>query len=94
MESQYDPLVEREFPVLTNNEFQQLVDKWNRVKIMVIGDMIADGYIEGRISRISREAPVLVLEYAGRDASAAPACGYASKHAEQQEKLLQDAFTV
>jgi 2-oxoglutarate dehydrogenase E1 component len=36
----------------------------------------------------------LVLEYAGREASAAPACGYASMHAEQQEKLLQDAFTV
>jgi 2-oxoglutarate dehydrogenase E1 component len=36
----------------------------------------------------------LVLEYAGRDASAAPACGYASMHAEQQEKLLRDAFTV
>src|SRR3990167_3646951 len=34
----------------------------------------------------------LFLEYAGRDASAAPACGYASMHAEQQEKLLQDAF--
>ena len=36
----------------------------------------------------------LLLEYAGREASAAPACGYASLHAEQQEKLLQDAFTV
>ena len=36
----------------------------------------------------------LFLEYAGRDASAAPACGYASLHAEQQEKLLQDAFNV
>ncbi|MDH0896197.1 MULTISPECIES: 2-oxoglutarate dehydrogenase E1 component [unclassified Pseudomonas] len=36
----------------------------------------------------------LFLQYAGRDASAAPACGYASMHAEQQEKLLQDAFTV
>ncbi|MFJ3378704.1 2-oxoglutarate dehydrogenase E1 component, partial [Pseudomonas sp. NPDC086112] len=36
----------------------------------------------------------LVLEYAGREASAAPACGYASMHAEQQEQLLQDAFTV
>jgi 2-oxoglutarate dehydrogenase E1 component len=34
----------------------------------------------------------LFLEYAGREASAAPACGYASMHAEQQEKLLQDAF--
>ena len=36
----------------------------------------------------------LFLEYAGRDGSAAPACGYASLHVEQQEKLLQDAFTV
>ena len=36
----------------------------------------------------------LFLQYAGRDASAAPAVGYASMHAEQQEKLLQDAFTV
>ncbi|BCQ60398.1 hypothetical protein PBOI14_21480 [Pseudomonas sp. Boi14] len=43
---------------------------------------------------ISGHNKSLVLEYAGRDASAAPACGYASMHAEQQEKLLQDAFTV
>ncbi|WP_297837750.1 2-oxoglutarate dehydrogenase E1 component [Pseudomonas sp.] len=43
---------------------------------------------------ISGHNKALVLEYAGRDASAAPACGYASMHAEQQEKLLKDAFTV
>lgn len=43
---------------------------------------------------LSRHNKDLVLEYAGRDASAAPACGYASMHAEQQEKLLQAAFTV
>ena len=43
---------------------------------------------------LTRHNKDLVLEYAGRDASAAPACGYASMHAEQQEKLLQDAFTV
>ncbi|WP_263226974.1 2-oxoglutarate dehydrogenase E1 component [Pseudomonas alabamensis] len=43
---------------------------------------------------LSRLDPSLVLEYAGRDASAAPACGYASMHAEQQERLLQAAFTV
>ena len=43
---------------------------------------------------LGRHNKALVLEYAGRDASAAPACGYASKHVEQQEKLLQDAFTV
>ncbi|CAI3788857.1 2-oxoglutarate dehydrogenase E1 component [Pseudomonas sp. MM227] len=43
---------------------------------------------------MSNHKKTLVLEYAGRDASAAPACGYASMHAEQQAKLLQDAFTV
>jgi rfaE bifunctional protein kinase chain/domain len=32
-------------------------------KIMLIGDMIADVYLEGSISRISREAPVLILEH-------------------------------
>ena len=34
---------------------------------MVIGDIIADSYLEGRIARISREAPVLVLEHAGEN---------------------------
>ena len=33
--------------------------------ILVIGDMVADIYLDGRILRISREAPVLVLEQAG-----------------------------
>ena len=42
----------------------------------------------------SAHKKTLFLEYAGRDGSASPACGYASMHAEQQEKLLQDAFTV
>lgn len=32
-------------------------------KILICGDMVADIYLEGKISRISREAPVLVLEY-------------------------------
>ncbi|NLJ13257.1 MAG: 2-oxoglutarate dehydrogenase E1 component [Gammaproteobacteria bacterium] len=38
--------------------------------------------------------PTLELQYAGRVASASPACGYPSMHAEQQEQLLQDAFVV
>lgn len=38
--------------------------------------------------------PSLHLQYAGRDSSAAAACGYPSMHIEQQEKLLQDAFSI
>lgn len=43
----------------------QLVDQLRDRKIMVIGDIVADVYLEGKISRISREAPVLVLEHTG-----------------------------
>ena len=38
--------------------------------------------------------PGLQLNYAGRDASAAPACGYMSKHVEEQQRLVNDAFNV
>ncbi|WP_211828787.1 2-oxoglutarate dehydrogenase E1 component [Kistimonas asteriae] len=34
----------------------------------------------------------LQLQYAGREASAAPACGYMSIHVEQQQKLVADAL--
>ncbi len=47
---------------------QELINITNKIpdkKIMVIGDMVADVYVDGRISRISREAPVLILEKAG-----------------------------
>ena len=29
----------------------------------MIGDLIADEYVYGRVARVSREAPVLILEY-------------------------------
>lgn len=41
----------------------QIIAKMPNKKIMLIGDMIADVYLEGKISRISREAPVLILEH-------------------------------
>ncbi len=43
----------------------KLVDNLSGHRVMVIGDMVADVYLEGKISRISREAPVLVLEHDG-----------------------------
>ncbi|WP_094603890.1 Bifunctional protein HldE [Sporomusa silvacetica DSM 10669] len=39
------------------------IDKLQNQKIMIIGDMVADVYLEGKIARISREAPVLILEH-------------------------------
>jgi D-glycero-beta-D-manno-heptose-7-phosphate kinase len=41
----------------------KLLDLFPKRKIVVVGDLIADEFLYGRISRVSREAPVLVLEY-------------------------------
>lgn len=40
-----------------------LIDKIKDKKILIIGDMVADIYLYGKIERISREAPVLILQY-------------------------------
>jgi rfaE bifunctional protein kinase chain/domain len=47
------------------SDLTDIVDRFNGQRLMVIGDLIADIYLEGKISRISREAPVLILEHAG-----------------------------
>ena len=52
-----------------NNDTKELASLVSRLqgrRILVAGDIVADVYIDGRISRISREAPVLVLEQAGK----------------------------
>jgi len=43
----------------------RLVDRFRGKKIAVIGDLVLDEYWVGRSSRISREAPVLILEHEG-----------------------------
>ena len=46
-------------------ELAGIIEEIQGKRILVIGDMVADIYLDGRISRISREAPVLVLQQAG-----------------------------
>lgn len=41
----------------------EIVDRFSEPRVLVIGDFIADEFIYGRVARISREAPVLILEY-------------------------------
>ena len=38
-----------------------IVGKFKGARVLVIGDLVADVYLHGRIERISREAPVLIL---------------------------------
>jgi rfaE bifunctional protein kinase chain/domain len=40
-----------------------IVRKFKTATVVVIGDLIADEYVYGRVARVSREAPVLILEY-------------------------------
>src|SRR6187401_763482 len=40
-----------------------LIAAFRRKRIVVFGDLIADEFVYGRIARVSREAPVLILEY-------------------------------
>src|SRR3954452_8176278 len=40
-----------------------LVDAFGGRRVLVVGDLIADEFIYGEVSRVSREAPVLILKY-------------------------------
>ena len=46
-----------------NARLLSLVDRFRRARVTVVGDLVADEFIYGRLSRVSREAPVLILEY-------------------------------
>jgi len=62
----------------------EIVQGFKDVTLLVVGDVIADVYVLGNTSRISREAPVLILEFdsehlflggAGNAANNVHACG-------------------
>jgi rfaE bifunctional protein kinase chain/domain len=40
-----------------------LIQGFGNRRVLVVGDIIADEFIYGKISRVSREAPVLILKY-------------------------------
>ena len=46
----------------TSARLSSLIDSFKNRRVLVIGDMVADQYLIGRPTRISREAPVLILE--------------------------------
>jgi D-glycero-beta-D-manno-heptose-7-phosphate kinase len=47
---------------LTASRLRSLIGGFGDKRVLVIGDMVADEYLIGRPARISREAPVLILE--------------------------------
>jgi rfaE bifunctional protein kinase chain/domain len=42
---------------------RRLVSRFRDIRLVVAGDLIADEFIYGRLDRVSREAPVLILRY-------------------------------
>lgn len=47
----------------SKERFLELLLRFRRCPIAVYGDLVADEFVYGEISRISREAPVLILKY-------------------------------
>ncbi|MBM3772957.1 MAG: hypothetical protein FJW27_17040 [Acidimicrobiia bacterium] len=45
------------------NRLLALVEAFANRTVLVVGDLIADEFIYGRVARVSREAPVLILQY-------------------------------
>ncbi len=43
--------------------YKSLIENFNKAKVAVIGDIVADVYVYGRQFKLSREAPVIVAKY-------------------------------
>src|SRR6266571_9239626 len=49
-------------PEITTSHLRSLIDGFAGKRVLVIGDMVADEYLIGKPTGITREAPVLILE--------------------------------
>ena len=48
---------------LDRQRYADLIARFPQARIVVAGDLIADEFLYGRLDRVSREAPVLILKY-------------------------------
>jgi len=56
-----------------NGRLRKIVEAFPKVTVTVLGDLVADEFVFGEISRVSREAPVLILKH--RDRKVVPGGG-------------------
>ena len=47
--------------MISINRLEEILNSFNKVKIAVVGDMMLDEYLIGKVNRISPEAPVPVV---------------------------------
>ena len=55
------------------DRLRKIIEAFPKVTITVLGDLVADEFVYGEISRVSREAPVLILKH--RERSVVPGGG-------------------
>lgn len=48
-------------------DFNQLFEDFNRLKVLIVGDVMIDAYIVGKVDRISPEAPVPVVSVSEKE---------------------------
>jgi len=60
------------------NRLRELLRQFKGKRVVVLGDFVADVFVYGEISRISREAPVLVLNH--RETQVVPGGGANAVH--------------
>ena len=61
-------------PPKPSDRLRKIVESFPRVTVTVLGDMVADEFVFGEISRVSREAPVLILKR--RERTVVPGGGF------------------
>ena len=52
--------------VKENDRLRKVVEAFPKTTVTVLGDLVADEFVFGEISRVSREAPVLILKHRDR----------------------------
>src|ERR1700723_165231 len=48
------------------DRLKKIVEAFPKITVTVVGDLVADEFVYGEISRVSREAPVLILKHRER----------------------------
>src|SRR5437762_13200471 len=48
------------------DRLRKIVEAFPQITVTVLGDLVADEFVFGEISRVSREAPVLILKHRER----------------------------
>jgi len=48
------------------DRLKKILDEFPKLTVTVLGDLVADEFVFGEISRVSREAPVLILKHRER----------------------------